>query len=234
MATTEGSRPTILLVHGAWHGPWCWEELESALLSHSWATRTVALPSAGDTEPLAGMHTDARVVREALQDIEGPVVVVGHSYGGIPVTQAIADAPNVKHAVYLAAYQLDVGESLYGFHGATEPKHPIGVVQPMENSAEALYGDLSEEQAARSVRKLVPQSVRSFSERVTKAGWPAVPSTYIICDQDKALPLQVQETLAARAKDVHRLKSGHSPFLSMPAELAALLASIAQGSRSAC
>jgi alpha/beta hydrolase family protein len=104
----------------------------------------------------------------------------------------------------------------------------------MENSAEALYGDLSEEEAARSVRKLVPQSVRSFSERVTKAGWPAVPSTHIICEQDKALPLQVQEKLAARAKDVHRLQSGHSPFLSMPAELAALLASIAQGSRSAC
>jgi hypothetical protein len=73
----------------------------------------------------------------------------------------------------------------------------------------------------------VPQSARSFSERVTKVGWRTIPSTYIVCEQDQALPPQEQEKLAARANAVHRLKSSHSPFLSMPAELAALLANIA-------
>ncbi|MDH2393554.1 alpha/beta fold hydrolase [Streptomyces sp. HNM0663] len=225
-------------MHGAWHGPWCWEGLESALISDGWATRTVALPSAATpdaptSQPLAGMHADARAVRESLEAIDGPVVVVGHSYGGIPVTQAIADAPNVSHAVYLAAYQLDVGESLYGYHGAPEPEYATGVIQPAEGSvaAAAFYADVSEEEAARAVRRLVPQSSRSFSDRVTKAGWRAVPSTYIVCEQDQALPSEEQEKLAVRAHAVHRLQSSHSPFLSMPSTLAALLAYIAHGSR---
>lgn len=234
MVTTEASRPTLLLVHGAWHGPWCWESLESALMSDGWTTRTVELPSAVRpeapiTEPLPGIHEDARAVLEALEDIEGPVVVVGHSYGGIPVTQAIADAPNVSHAIYLAAYQLDVDESLFGFHGAPEPEEPKGVIPPLEKSDTELYADVSEEGTVRAVRQLVPQSARSFSERVTKAGWRTTPCTYIICEQDGSLPPQAQEKLAARANAIHRLKSSHSPFLSMPAELAALLANISLG-----
>ncbi|MET7718229.1 alpha/beta fold hydrolase [Streptomyces sp. NPDC005407] len=234
MVTAEASRPTLLLVHGAWHGPWCWETLESALKAEGWATRTVELPSAvrpeaPTTEPFPGIHEDARAVLETLEGIEGPVVAVGHSYGGIPVTQAIADAPNVSHAVYLAAYQLDVDESLFGFHGAPEPEDPKGVIPPLENSDTELYADVSEEETVRAVRQLVPQSARSFSERVTKAGWRTIPSTYIICEQDGALPPQEQEKLAARANAVYRLESSHSPFLSMPAELAALLANIAVG-----
>ncbi|AVZ76689.1 alpha/beta hydrolase [Streptomyces lunaelactis] len=234
MVTTEASRPTLLLVHGAWHGPWCWEKLESALVVDGWTTRTVELPSAvrpeaPTAEPLPGIHEDARAVLETLEDIEGPVVVVGHSYGGIPVTQAIADASNVSHAIYLAAYQLDVDESLFGFHGAPEPEEPKGVIPPLENSDKELYADVSEEETVRAVRQLVPQSARSFSERVTKAGWRTTPSTYIICEQDEALPPQAQERLAARANGIHRLKSSHSPFLSMPAELAALLANISLG-----
>ncbi|WP_265565481.1 alpha/beta fold hydrolase [Streptomyces hygroscopicus] len=232
MATTEVPRPTLLLVHGAWHGPWCWERLESALADDGWRTRTVALPSAVRSgvpanEPLAGVHRDAQAVQETIEGIEGPVVVVGHSYGGIPVTQAIADAPNVSHAVYLAAYQLDVGESLFGFHGAPEPENPKGLIPPAENSDAALYADVSEAETTRAVQQLVPQSLRSFSERVTKAGWRTVPSTYIICEQDQALPPQAQENLAARAKNICRLQSSHSPFLSMPSELASLLAHIA-------
>ncbi|MCW7947294.1 hypothetical protein AAW14_36440 [Streptomyces hygroscopicus] len=240
MATTGASRPTLLLVHGAWHGPWCWENLEYALISDGWATRTVELPSARRSgfptvEPFAGIHMDAQTIRETLEDIEGPVVVVGHSYGGIPVTQAIADAPNVRHVIYLAAYQLDVGESLYRFHGAPEPEFGTGIIQPAEESVAvaAFYADVPQEEATRAVRMLVPQSVRSFSERVTQAGWRTIPSTYIICEQDKALPPRQQEKLAARANTVHRLQSSHSPFLSMPSKLAALLAYIAHGSRPA-
>ncbi|MER5464660.1 alpha/beta fold hydrolase [Streptomyces sp. NPDC002668] len=234
MTTAEASRPTLLLVHGAWHGAWCWERLESVLVADGWTAQTVELPSAvrshaPTTEPLAGIHEDARVVRETLEGIEGPVIVVGHSYGGIPVTQAIADARNVSHAIYLAAYQLDVHESLFGLHGAPEPEDPKGVVPPLENSETEFYADVSEEETVRAVRKLVPQSVRSFSERVTKAGWRTVPSSYIICEQDQALPPEVQEKLAARANYTHRLKSSHSPFLSMPQELAALLSNIALG-----
>ncbi|TFE53931.1 alpha/beta hydrolase [Streptomyces sp. ICN441] len=229
MSTTDTSRPTLLLVHGAWHGTWCWERLEPVLAADGWMTRTVALPSAvrSDTPPAAGIDQDTRAVLDALEGIEGPAVVVAHSYGGIPVTQAIADASNVSHCVYLAAYQLDVGESLFGFHGAPEHQDPQGVIPPLKNSDTELYADVSEEETARAVLRLVPQTARSFTDRVKKAGWRTVPSSYIICEQDQALPLRDQERLAGRAGAVHRLDSGHSPFLSMPAELAALLAKIA-------
>ncbi len=75
--------------------------------------------------------------------------------------------------------------------------------------------------------RLAPQSVRSLMEPVTTAGWRTVPSTYIVCDRDRALEPARQEELATRSGAVHQLPSSHSPFLSMPRELAALLGRIA-------
>ena len=79
--------PTALLVHGAWHGPWAWDELRPALQAQGWPTQVVALPSSATIDPEAtgaGVEEDAAVVRAALQDIDGPVVVLAHSYGGDP------------------------------------------------------------------------------------------------------------------------------------------------------
>lgn len=81
--------------------------------------------------------------------------------------------------------------------------------------------------AQRAARQLVPQSMRSFMEEVTEAGWRKVPSTYIICEQDQALPPRFQEAMSAHSGAVHRLASSHSPFLSMPGELARLRTGIA-------
>lgn len=225
MADVENPRPTLLLVHGAWHGAWCWEKLQAELAADGWAVRTVELPSA--SEARAGVFEDAETVRARLREIEGPVVVVGHSYGGIPVTQATADADNVTHLVYLAAYQLDVGESMFGFHGAPIPETTEGVMPVSENARTQFYADVPEPEAEQAVQRLAPQSLRSCCDRVTKAGWRTIPSTYLVCEQDQALPPRDQETMAARADTVHRLASSHSPFLSIPGELAALLAKIA-------
>ncbi|WP_234020727.1 alpha/beta fold hydrolase [Streptomyces sp. 142MFCol3.1] len=211
-------------MHGAWHGSWCWDSLRSELTADAWATRTVDLPSAGQE---CGVEDDARVVREELRRIPGPVVVVAHSYGGIPATQAVAEADNVAHIVYLAAFQLDVGESLLGFHGAPVPANPQGLQAVPDQPRPLFYSDVPEAQAEAAVKRLVPQSVKSFSDTLTKAGWHSVPSSYIVCEQDQALTPKNQEVLAARSGAVHRLESAHSPFLSQPAELAHLLAEIA-------
>ncbi|MFJ4692310.1 alpha/beta fold hydrolase [Streptomyces sp. NPDC088766] len=220
-------RPTLLLVHGAWHGSWCWDALRAELGAGGWTTRVVDLPSAGQE---AGVQDDARAVLAELERIGGPAVVVAHSYGGIPVTQAVAEAGDVAHVVYLAAYQLDVGESLLGHHGAPVPPEPHGFQAVPDNPVPVFYGDVPGAEADRAARRLVPQSTKSFVEPLTRAGWHTVPSTYVVCEHDRALPPENQETLAARSGAVHRLACHHSPFLSMPGELAALLAEIAHGS----
>ncbi|MFJ4465955.1 alpha/beta fold hydrolase [Streptomyces sp. NPDC089424] len=223
--TADGvPRPTLLLVHGAWHGSWCWQPLTAELNARGLRTRAVDLPSAGRE---AGVQDDAGVVLEELRRIDGPAVVIAHSYGGVPVTQVAARAGNVTRIVYLAAYQLDVGESLLGFHGAPVPSEPRGLQAVPDNPVPMFYGDVPEAEAKEAVGRLVPQSTRSFSDGLTRAAWHTVPSTYVVCAHDQALPPGHQEGLAARSGAVYRIASGHSPFLSMPAELGALLEEIA-------
>jgi pimeloyl-ACP methyl ester carboxylesterase len=199
----------------------------AAMKGQDWRTRTVDLPSAGG---LTGVADDARVIRAELDAINGPVVVIAHSYGGIPVGQAVAGAENVERVVYLAAFQLDVGESMLSFYGVPAPTEPKDYEPVPDNPVATFYGDLPPAEAEEAVTRLVPQSARSFSDALTAAGWHTVPSTYIVCEQDQALPEASQLRLAERSDAVHRMASGHSPFLSRPAELAALLTKIAVGS----
>ncbi|OLT11576.1 hypothetical protein BJF78_26660 [Pseudonocardia sp. CNS-139] len=104
---------TVLLVHGAWHGPWMWGALVEEMPDV--AVRTVALPSAGrDVACLGDLHEDAAAVRLAVTEIHGPVLVCAHSYGGVPVTEGVADLSNVVGLVYVSGFQLDIGESLAG------------------------------------------------------------------------------------------------------------------------
>ncbi|MFD0312686.1 alpha/beta fold hydrolase [Streptomyces flavalbus] len=227
---TDGpARPTLLLVHGAWHGAWCWDKLASALRAEGHRVRTVGLPSAGGR---TGLREDARTIRTALTHVDGPVVLVGHSYGGIPASEAAAGAGNVSHLVYLTAYQLDVGESLLGFHGVPTPPDGEAVTRSVpENPVAMFYGDVEPGEAEEAAKRLVPQSTKSFRDTLTEAGWHTVPSTYIVCENDRALPPETQERLAVRSGAVHRLASGHSPFFSHPAELAAVLTEISPGVR---
>lgn len=217
--------PTLLLVHGAWHGGWCWRKLQAALDAEAIESRTVDLPSAGGR---GGIAEDVHAIRQALTRIEGPVVVVAHSYGGIPVSQAIAEAPEVVHVVYLAAFQLDVGESLLGFYGAPSLPGSEEVQAVPDDPVSLFYADVPASEAEQAVERLLPQSTRSFSDVVEQAGWHLIPSTYIVCERDQALPAERQEALAGRAGAVHRMMSSHSPFLSVPEELAALLSKVAR------
>ncbi|MEV0277397.1 alpha/beta hydrolase [Streptomyces sp. NPDC050610] len=221
-------RPTFLLVHGAWHRPTCWAPLQDALTADGWESRTVTLPSAGPQgTPSAGMYADAEEVSAQLRRIPGPVVVVGHSYGGFPVTQAAAGHPNVARIVYLAAYVPEEGESIRGMHGAPQTDDLEGPAFAFADPRPVLYQDVPDDMAERAIGELVEQSLRSFHEPITQAAWRTVPSTYVLCEHDQALQPSMQEKMAERAGAVQRIATGHSPFLSAPAELAALLGRIA-------
>ncbi len=215
---------TLLLVHGAWHGSWCWSSLVPEL--DGLDVRTVDLPSSGaDPAALGGLDDDVAVVRAALDGIDGPVVVAAHSYGGIPVAEAVTADDDAQHLVYVCAFMLDAGESLLAAIGGEAPPwwdergDSIAVRTPLD----IFYADVDPAVAADGVARLGLQSRQSFAQPLTRAAWHDVPSTYVVCAQDAAIPPPAQEAMSQRAGRVERLDASHSPFLSQPAALAAIL-----------
>jgi pimeloyl-ACP methyl ester carboxylesterase len=228
VSTLEEIRRNVLLVHGAWHGAWCWEGLAAALRAEGRRTFTVDLPSASAAAGNdAGMYDDARVIRKQLALIDGPVVVVAHSYGGFPATEAAAAAANVSQLIYVTAFQTEAGESVATAARAggvpLPPARNGAMAPPVDGAADLLYGGVAHADADRARARLVPQTVRSFHEELTNAAWTTIPSAYVVCEQDQAIPAALQESMATRAQSVHHLPAGHSPFLSMPAQLARLI-----------
>jgi pimeloyl-ACP methyl ester carboxylesterase len=225
---TQEESPTVVLVHGAWHGPWAWNEVEGQLSDLGIDVVTVDLPSVGeDTSALGGLDDDAGAVRDAIDGVDGPVVVVAHSYGGAPATQGAAGAENVAHIVYLTAFMLDEGESLFGLVGGVAPDWwqvaDDGESLMPGRAQEIFFNDVSDEVAADAVSRLAPQSMAAVKDPVTAVAWRDVPTTYVICELDQAIPVPAQEMLAGRAGTVHRLQTSHSPFLSQPDEVVAII-----------
>jgi pimeloyl-ACP methyl ester carboxylesterase len=218
------AKPTLLLVHGAWHGSWAWELVAPGLESAGWQVRTVDLPSTAERGgPRHDLYDDAAVVRATIQEIDGPVVVVAHSYGGAVVSEG-AGLPNVRHIVYVAGFQLDVGEALLR-QGVDVPAWWViddDLLTPAD-PRHVLYADLRSDLADRVIARLRPLSLAACSQPLTVAAWRTVPSTYVLCENDQAFPDGVQEFFAARAKNVRRLPSSHSPFFSLPSELTELI-----------
>jgi len=217
--------PTFLLVHGAWHGAWCWDELAPRL----GAVRTVELPSKGPDE--GDLYDDAAAVREAIDAVGGRVVVVAHSYGGAPVTEGAAGAPGLAHIVFVSAFLLDAGEALHGAVGGQDPdwweRSDDGRMVTPLRPEEIFYNDCDPDVAAAAAARLTAQTAKSFTDPITRTAWREATTTYVICERDNAIPVFAQEAMAARAGRVERLNASHSPFLSRPDELAALLRSAA-------
>lgn len=233
-------RMTVLLVHGAWHGPWAWEPVARILDARGWDVRTVALPTVHAADPV-GLHLadDATAVTEAIAAIDGPVVVVAHSYGGVPTTQG-AVGENVRHIVYTAAFALDEGESLLGAVGGVAPSWwvvdgPLATAgTEAEPARELFFGDVEPAAADAAVARLRPQSVLAFEEPLTHAAWRETPSTYIVTEHDAVFPLPAQEALAARAgARIRHLPTSHSPFLSQPEAVADIIEDAAGSSAAA-
>ncbi|GAA3055340.1 alpha/beta hydrolase [Pseudonocardia yunnanensis] len=221
-------RPAFVLVPGAWHLPSTWDLLRGELDALDYASRAVKLPTTGP-DPRGGLREDAEAIRAAIEAIGGPVVVVAHSYAGIPATEGAAGLPDVRRLVYLAAYVPDVDESMYTLHGAPAPDSAEGLFPIGSDPRAQLYADVPEPVADLAVSRLVDQLHQPFADRVTRAAWHTVPSAYIVTEQDASLPVELQEQMASRAKTTYRIPTSHSPFLSRPAELAALLDEIAKG-----
>jgi pimeloyl-ACP methyl ester carboxylesterase len=226
------SGPTVVLVHGAWHGAWCWQRVIPLLAGRNCAVRTVELPSVGAAPNVTvGLDEDAAAVRAVISAISGPVLLCGHSYGGMVISRASYREPRVSKLVYLCAFVPESGESLVTIGGGRlAPWIQLldgGLTRPDAEQAAALfYADCDASTQSWAIGNLRPQCGAPFADAVSHPGWKQIQSTYVVCAADRAMPPDWQrELFAPRLNKVVELTSSHSPFLSQPDILAEVLAS---------
>ena len=238
------SRPQLVLVPGAFHTARCFDALAAELELLGVDPIGFDPPGHGaSTEPLTDLHGDAAALRGFLDEVGSPVTVLGHSYGGMIVTIAAHRHPAVRHLVYLAACLPDVGESVHDIIAMSADRGPAAQILAdarvgrsvdgttietlvLERARERLYHDCPED-----ALRLVPsftgrQEMLSMRQKATRAAWRDIDSTYVLCTEDRTLTPGLQRKLAARAGTVIEIKSAHSPFLSMPRELATALSKL--------
>ncbi|WP_435205003.1 alpha/beta hydrolase [Micromonospora sp. bgisy143] len=218
--------PSFLLVHGGYHTASAWLPVQGILDAQGWKSEAISMPSAGQ-QPTAGLYEDADALAARLREIEGPVVVVGHSHAGLTITQLGDDHPNLVRLIYVAAFMPTEGVSAATAFGIPVPDDPSGLA-PREaygNPRETFYSDLSDVDAKVAIDQLVDQSLLSCVQPTTRAAWRTVPSTYVICTEDRQFPVSLQEQYAAQTTDVVRIPTGHSPMLSKPDQVADILTS---------
>jgi pimeloyl-ACP methyl ester carboxylesterase len=216
--------PTIVLVHGAFHGPCCFDPLVEELKHRG-------IECVAPELPLTSLADDVAAVRAVLDRADGPVTLLGHSYGGAVVTEA-GNHPAVRQLILLAALAPDAGEPASGgpvqigeaFLTALRPSADGRLEVDPDMAAAAFYPDVSPEVAADAVAKLRPGATGLRHERITAAAWRTTPCTYVVCADDPIVLPAAQRALAARCgATVRELPGDHSPFLARPAELADLL-----------
>lgn len=231
---------TFGLVHGAWHGAWCWDQLVPELEGRGFRCAAVDLPT---RDPSCGGRESASMMHHALGEA-GDVVLVGHSMGGL-VIPIVAGLRPVRLLVYLTAFMAQPGRSMAEqlADGATmAPAWPAlaarqivhgdgSVAWPEDAAIEAFFHDCTPEDARWAARQLRPQTWTVLREPAPPEGWPPVESVAIACRDDRVVdPAWVRRVSMERlGKPAIELAGGHSPFLARPGELAGLLAALAAG-----
>ena len=231
----------VVLVHGAWHGAWCFATLQAALDQRGVPSYAIDLPGHGtSTAALGDLHGDAHAVADALAVIGQAAVLVGHSYGGAVVTQAACFHPDVVHLVYLAAFALDEGESVASFLGTVQPRQTLlgAIVRPagegvtdvdIDGAPAAFYADCPPEAVAAALPRLGRQRASGFTQPVSGVPRATIPSTYVRCTRDQAVHPDHQAAMASRCAQTVDFECDHSPFLSRVDDTAELLSRLARG-----
>jgi pimeloyl-ACP methyl ester carboxylesterase len=225
---------TFVLIHGAWHGAWCWYKVANNLQNQGHKVIVPDLPALGiDRTPLHSTSLEAYADRicEVLSSCDEAVTLVGHSMGGIAITQAAEKMPQkIKTLVYLTAFLLPNGRNLIE-EAQSDSKAELlpnlifsndqssATIKP-ESIRTTLYADCSSSDIALAQSLLVPQAVLPLATpvRTTAARWGSIPRVYIECTDDRAISLSTQRSMYTQVpcERILSIKSGHSPFLSMP------------------
>lgn len=232
---------TVVLVHGAWHGAWCWEHVVPLLDDARVPSVAIDLPGHGaSTSPLSDLAGDAAALRTTLDGLED-AVVCGHSYGGAVVSEGAAGQPAVRHLVFIAAFPIAPGESCTtaatSLLPAEETHTELGSVLEIHDDGtttihsdrvgELFFADCAADDAAKAIDRLGAQSMAELAGVATCAAWQQIPSTYVVCTEDRAVAPALQRVLARRCTHTVEWPTSHSPFISRPDLVANLLISLA-------
>ncbi|MFG2887328.1 alpha/beta fold hydrolase [Streptomyces sp. NPDC048297] len=210
-STGSSAKPTVVLVHGAWADASGWTPVAERLERDGY---TVKAPP----NPLRGLTSDAQYIANYLKQIQGPIILVGHSYGGAVITNAAAGNPNVKALVYIAAFAPDKGDSLASLNGM-QVAHPIPAVpaqpssfpkpdgttgteltiDPAKYSDVFLDDELPSYEAQAFAAEQRPLSLDSVTEQSGTPAWSSIPSWYMVAKEDHAIAPDLERFMAQRA-----------------------------------
>lgn len=225
-----GERPTIMLVHGAFADASGWDAVTERLQDRGY---TVIAPA----NPLRGLTSDAAYISSVLDTIEGPVVVVGHSYGGMVITNAAVGHPNVRALVYIAAFVPDVGDTVQGLV-AMNPGSKLGpdtlVFRPHPGGVDgyvnpASFRDIFAADVDRDTAEVMAASQRpgdasTLTDLSGEPAWRTIPSFYLVASRDNLIPPATQRFMAERAgSSTTEVNSSHVAMISKPTAALAII-----------
>ncbi|KAM3113995.1 alpha/beta fold hydrolase [Phormidesmis sp. 146-33] len=239
-ASAQDNKPTIVLIHGAFAESSSWNNVLTRLIPKGYPTIAVA-------NPLRGVKSDADYVASILKGIEGSIVLVGHSYGGTVITNAVNDNRNVKALVYIAGFASDAGETAAELSGRY-PGSTLGstlappVLLPDDSKDLYIQQDKFHAQFAADVPVNDAQLMASTQRPITEAAlneasgapaWKSIPSWFIYGDRDLNIPAAVQSFMAERANSKETIVvkgASHVVMISHPDAVAEVIehAAIAQ------
>jgi pimeloyl-ACP methyl ester carboxylesterase len=238
MATV--SKPTIVLIHGAFADASGWAGVVERLTG-------LGYPVYAPANPLRGVISDGEYVRTFLSTINGPVVLVGHSYGGSVITNASAGLAAVQALVYIAAYAPDEGETLLtagALDGASNDLAGHLIVRPYPGAPEGdgdayinpeffheqFCADLPAELSAVMAVSQRGVTLSCLGAPSGPAGWKTIPSWYLVASNDNAIPPVAERAMAARmGAHTVEIASSHVAFISHPDETVELILAAVQG-----
>ena len=242
--TGSGPKPSIVLIHGAWADGSSWSSVIKRLQQQCY---TVYAPA----NPLRGLTSDSAYITNFLQSISGPIILVGHSYGGAVITNAATGNPNVKALVYINAFAPDQGESLSSLSGVPPPPgqspsclsgDPTTVFNfvPLTGGDTDLYvktslfpscfaNDLPPNEGAVLASTQRAFALSSFPQQSGVPAWKTIPSFYLVGTIDRAIPPFAQLFMAQRASaTIVQVRGSHLVMISHPRAVADLINQAAQ------
>jgi pimeloyl-ACP methyl ester carboxylesterase len=230
-ASVSGTVKNIVLVHGGFVDGSGWEGVYTSLTKDGYTVSIVQNP----TISLAG---DVAVTKRTLAAQDGPAILVGHSYGGVVITEAGND-PKVAGLVYIAAFAPDQGESVSTLIKDPQPGDPVPPILPPQDGyllldrtkfAASFAADVDPDLAAFMADSQIPWGLEALGGVVSQPAWKTKPSWYLVSTEDKMIPPSAQRAMSKRAgATVVEVKGSHSVYVSQPQAVAAIIEKASKG-----
>jgi pimeloyl-ACP methyl ester carboxylesterase len=221
----------VVLVHGNFVDGSGWQGVYDHLTADGYRVAVVQIPN-------LSFDGDVAATRQVLDSLDGPAVLVGHSYGGAVITEA-GNHPGVAALVYITAFAPDTGESVSALIAQAPAGAPAPPILPPVNGflvldrdkfAASFAADVPEKLAAFMADSQLPAAVDALNGVVTEPAWRSKPSWYLVSADDHMIPPAAQRAMAERAKaTVSETPGSHAVYVSRPAVVAAVISQAAQG-----